>query len=277
MVTKNKRLKLAALYTVAILGASFSIFPYLYMVLQSLAPWNEVDRRVIPTTLTLRSYEFLLTGGETGLPRPWFRAFFNSFVVTGVDTLAMLVVGAMVGYALARLPFRGARVVRSFLLFQMFYPSIILLIPTFLIIKYLGLYNTYMGMILPKAVNLWAIFMFSSFFASIDKELLEAARVDGASEWTVLVRVILPMSTTIATVVGLVLFMERWSELLWDLLVVKDQNLMTLNVLLATMKGPYGTYPGPLYAASVLLTLPIVITFLIFSKRFLSGFQFIFR
>lgn len=277
MVTSNKRRRTVALYTVATIGALISIFPYLYMVMQSLAPWNEVDRRVFPTTFTLRSYQFLLTGGEAGLARPWFRAFFNSFLVTGVDTLCMLLVGAMVGYALARLPFRGAKVVRNFLMFQMFYPSIILLIPTFLIIKTLGLNNTYMGMILPKAVNLWAIFMFSSFFASIDRELVEAARVDGASEWTVMSRIIMPMSTTIVTVVGLVLFLERWSELLWDLLVVKDPNHMTLNVLLATMKGPYGNYPGPMYAASVLLTLPILILFIIFSKRFLSGFQFIFR
>jgi len=277
MVTSNKRRRTVALYTVATIGALISIFPYLYMVMQSLAPWNEVDRRVFPTTFTLRSYQFLLTGGEAGLARPWFRAFFNSFLVTGVDTLCMLLVGAMVGYALARLPFRGAKVVRNFLMFQMFYPSIILLIPTFLIIKTLGLNNTYMGMILPKAVNLWAIFMFSSFFASIDRELVEAARVDGASEWTVMSRIIMPMSTTIVTVVGLVLFLERWSELLWDLLVVKDPSHMTLNVLLATMKGPYGNYPGPMYAASVLLTLPILILFIIFSKRFLSGFQFIFR
>jgi len=268
---------MVALYVVATAGALISIFPYLYMVMQSLAPWNEVDRRVFPTTFTLRSYQFLLTGGEAGLARPWFRAFFNSFLVTGVDTLCMLVVGAMVGYALARLPFRGARIVRNFLMFQMFYPSIILLIPTFLIIKTLNLNDSYMGMILPKAVNLWAIFMFSSFFASIDRDLIEAARVDGASEWTVMTRIIMPMSTTIVTVVGLVLFLERWSELLWDLLVVKDPNRMTLNVLLATMKGPYGNYPGPMYAASVLLTLPILILFIIFSKRFLSGFQFIFR
>lgn len=277
MVMSNRRRRMAALYTVAVLGAVLSIFPYLYMVMQSLAPWNEVDRRVFPTSVSLRSYQFLLTGGVTGLARPWLRALFNSFLVTGVDTIAMLAAGMMVGYALARLPFRGARVIRSFLLFQMFYPSIILLIPTFLIIRYLGLYNSYLGMILPKAVNLWAIFMFTSFFASVDRELVEAARVDGASEWTVIARIMLPMSRTIATVVGLVLFMERWSELLWDLLVVKDPNRMTLNVLLATMKGPYGTYPGPMYAGSVLLTLPIVIAFVVFSKRFLSGFQFIFR
>lgn len=261
----------------ALLGSAAAVFPYLYMVLQSLAPWDEVERVIWPSRLTLRSYVWLFTGGETGLARPWLRALFNSFLVSGADTLAMVAFGAMVGYALSRIRFRGARWIESFLMFHMFYPAIILIIPTFLIIRYLGLYDTYLAMILPKAVSVWAIFMYTTFFRSMPEELLDAARVDGAGEWTVVTRILLPMSTTLTTVVALVLFMERWTELLWDLLAVKSYKYMTLNVLLATMKGPYGIYPGPLYAASVVLTLPVVILFLLFSRRFFSGFHYIFR
>ncbi|MCG0238376.1 MAG: carbohydrate ABC transporter permease [Firmicutes bacterium] len=277
MVTKHRQLKIAALYLAATLAVIPALFPYLYMVLQSLAPWNEVERVIWPSKFTLRSYVWLLTGGDTALARPWLRALFNSFLVSAADTLAVLVFGAMTGYALARVRFKGARWIQSFLLFHMFYPSIILIIPTFLIVRFLGLYDTYLAMILPKAVSVWVIFMYATFFQSVPQDLLDAARVDGAGEWTVLTRILLPMSSTLTTVLGLVVFMERWTELLWDLVAVKSHHLMTLNVLLTTMKGPYGTYPGPLCAASVLLTLPIVIVFLIFSRRFFSGFQYIFR
>jgi multiple sugar transport system permease protein len=162
-------------------------------------------------------------------------------------------------------------------LFQMFYPAVILLIPLFLIIRYFGMYDTYWAMILPKAVNLWAIFMYTNFFRSIPDELIEAAKMDGAGQLTIIARIVLPMSKSITTIIFLFLFMERWVELLWDMLVVNSENMLTLNVLLAQMFGPYGAFPGPMYAASVLLTLPILVLFIIFSKNFKEGMQFVLK
>ncbi|GIQ62291.1 hypothetical protein PACILC2_08590 [Paenibacillus cisolokensis] len=138
----------------------------------------------------------------------------------------------------------------------------------------IGLYDTYLGMILPKAVSLWAIFMYTNFFKAIPDAFIEAAKLDGASDWKIMYRIMLPMSKSITTVVFLFLLMERWTELLWDMIVVRSDGLLTLNVLLSQMFGPYGTYPGPLYAASVLLTLPIILIFIIFGKKFQDGMQF---
>jgi multiple sugar transport system permease protein len=170
--------------------------------------------------------------------------------------------------------FKGKNTINNVILFQMFFPAIILLIPSFLIVKELGLYDTYWGMIIPKSVSLWAIFMYTNFFKAIPNEILEAAKIDGAGDLKILFRIVLPMSKSITTIIFLFLFMERWVELLWDMLVVKSQNLLTLNVLLAQMFGPYGAYPGPMYAASVILTLPIIILFIVFSKNFKEGMQF---
>lgn len=264
-------------YLLAVAGVLVAVTPYLYMVLHSLAPWNEVNRRFIPTELTLRSYEWLLQGSQTVAPKPWLRALLNSAIVTAGSTFLMVVCGLVVGYALSRLRFRGQQTVYNIILFQMFYPAIVLLVPTFLIVRALGLYDTYWGMIVPKAVSLWAIFMFTSFFKSIPQDIIDAARIDGLSELGIVFRIALPMSIPITTVITLFLFMERWSELLWDLIIVQDENLMTLNVLIATMSGPYGNYPGGLYAASVILTLPILILFLIFSKYFRQGFQLVLK
>jgi multiple sugar transport system permease protein len=273
----SKKLKTALLYILAFVVLIIMVFPYLYMILSSLAPWEQVDRKIIPTKLTLRSYEWLFTGGDGVIPRPWLRAFFNSIFVTLSSTLLMLVTAILVGYSLAKLKFKGSRFLNNVILFQMFYPAIILLIPLFLIVRYSGMYDTYWAMILPKAVSLWAIFMYTNFFRSIPDELIEAAKMDGAGQLTIITKIVLPMSKSITTIIFLFIFMERWVELLWDMLVVNNEKMLTLNVLLAQMFGPYGAYPGPMYAASVLLTLPILVLFIIFSKNFKEGMQFVLK
>lgn len=274
---KKNTLRITLLYTVATIILLIMIYPYLYMILNSLAPWDQVDRKLIPTSLSLKSFKWLLLGGEGSVPRPWLRALGNSIFVTVSSTFLMMGSAILVSYSLAKLKFKGSKTVNNFILFQMFYPSVILLIPLFLIIKQIGLYDTYWAMIIPKAVSLWAIFMYTNFFKSIPDEMLEAARIDGASEFKIVYKIIMPMSKSMNTIIFLFLAMERWVELLWDMLVVHDQKLLTLNVLMAQMFGPYGTYQGPMYAASVLLTLPILILFIIFSKNFKEGMKFVLK
>lgn len=269
-----KKNRLMFRYLIAFVLLLVMIFPYLYMVLSSFAAWDQVDKKLIPTHFTLQSYQWLFGGGASVIPRPWLHAFLNSFFVSASSTLLMMVTGIMVAYALAKIPFKGRNTINNIILFQMFFPAIILLIPTFLVIQRVGMYNSYWGMILPKAVSLWAIFMYTNFFKAIPETFIEAAKLDGASDLQIMFRIVMPMSKSITTVIFLFLFMERWTELLWDMLVVKSDNMLTLNVLLSQMFGPYGGYPGPMYAASVLLTLPIIIIFLIFSKKFQEGMQF---
>ena len=277
MVQHNKGLINSFKYLIIIIGMSIAVFPYIYMVLQSFAPWDEVDRKIVPTILTLRSYNWLLVGSEIAQVKPWLRALINSMIVTTSSTFLMVFGAAIVGYALSKLEFRGRNTICNFILFQMFYPAIILLIPTFLIVKFLGMYNSYLGMIIPRAMSIWAIFMYTSFFRSVPQEVIDSGRLDGASELRILFQIALPMSRSITMIVALLLFMDRWQELLWDIIVVKDPGLMTLNVLIATMKGPYSVYPGPMYAASVLLTFPILILFLVFSKDFAKGIKLVFK
>ncbi len=100
---------------------------------------------------------------------------------------------------------------------------------------------------------------------------IEAAKLDGAKDFQILYRIMIPMSKSITSVIFMFLLMERWTELLWDMIMVRSDNMLTLNVLLSQMFGPYGTYPGPLYPGSVLLSLPIIILFIIFGKNFQQG------
>ncbi|NBD25374.1 carbohydrate ABC transporter permease [Paenibacillus glycinis] len=261
-------------YALAVVLLLIMVYPYLYMVLSSFADWAQIDKTLFPTKFTTRSYDWLFHGGETGITRPWLHAFMNSVIVSICSTVLMMLFGVMVAYALAKLNFFGRNAINNFVLFHMFFPAIILLIPTFLIIQRVGLYDTYLGLILPKAVSLWAIFMYTNFFKAVPQVFIEAARLDGASDLKIMYRIMLPMSKSITTVIFLFLLMERWTELLWDMIAVKSDSMLTLNVLLSQMFGPYGSYPGPLYAASTILTLPIIIMFVFFSKQFREGMQF---
>ncbi|KKC47683.1 sugar ABC transporter permease [Paenibacillus sp. D9] len=276
MVGSNKRsgARRAVRYSLALALLLVMVYPYLYMVLSSFADWTQIDKKLFPTSFTLKSYEWLFSGGETGITRPWLNAFMNSIIVSVASTALMMLFGIMVAYALSKLNFFGRKAMNNFVLFHMFFPAIILLVPTFLVIQRVGLYDTYLGLIIPKAVSLWAIFMYTNFFKAVPSVFIEAAKLDGASDLKIMFRIMLPMSKSITTVIFLFLLMERWTELLWDMIAVKSDSMLTLNVLLSQMFGPYGSYPGPLYAASTILTLPIIVMFLIFSKKFQEGMQF---
>lgn len=274
MVGSKRTGKIILLYVITSLLLLVMVYPYIHMVVQSLAPWDEVDRKVIPSSLTFKSYTWLFTGGETGQARPWFRAFLNSLLVSTASTMLMMITAVMAGYALSKYVFKGKHFINQVILFQMFFPAVILLIPQFLLIRQLGWYDTYWAMIIPKSVSLWAIFLYVNFFKAIPDEIIEAAKIDGAREVRIIWNIILPMSRSITSIIFLFLFMERWVELLWDMLVVRTETMLTLNVLLAQMFGPYESYPGGMYAGSVLLTVPIIILFIFFSKNFKEGIQF---
>lgn len=271
---KQTKAGLAIRYTLATLILLVMIFPFIYMILQSFAPWDQVDRVLIPTKLTLRSWQWLFGNQVTSGDAPWLQAFFNTVFVSTISTVLQILFAVMVSYALAKVPFIGKVQMNNFILFQMFFPGIILLVPQFLMVTKVGLIDTYVGMILPGLMNLWAVFMFTNFFKAIPDTLIEAAKLDGAKEKDVLFRIVLPMSKSITTVIFLFLFTARWTDLLWDMLMTKSNGTLTLNVLLSQMFGPYESYPGPMYAGSVLLTLPLIIIFLLCSNRFKEGMDF---
>ncbi|PZG35695.1 sugar ABC transporter permease [Listeria ivanovii] len=274
MVGRNSKAGKIVRYILTTLLMLVMIYPFIYLVLNSFAAWNQVDKKLIPTEFTMRSWDWLFGNSVVAAPAPWIHAFINTIIVSTIATGLMLLFGLMVGYALAKVDFKGKRLVNNAILFQMFFPAIILLIPQFLMITDMGLLDTYAGMIIPTMLSLWAVFMYTNFFKAIPDTLIEAAKLDGASDLKILFRVVLPMSKSITTVIFLFLFTDRWTNLLWDMLVTKSDSTVTLNVLISQMFGPYATYPGPMYAASVLLTLPLIILFLFFSRKFQEGMQF---
>lgn len=252
-----------------------SLFPFYYMVVQSFTAWDTVDKTLVPTDLTLRSYEYLIGRGGATNSMMWVRALLNSLLVSFPTAVISVAIGLAIGYSLSKLGFSGEKLIMNSLLFQMFFPTIILLVPRYMIAK--GMANTYPGMILPLCISIWAIFMYINYFKTIPNEVFEAARIDGASDLTILWKIAFPVTKSVTTIVFLSIFMQRWSELMWDMLIAPDINMQTLNVLISTQFKPMGAFPGPMYAASVILTMPIILLFLRFSKYFKEGISFMLK
>lgn len=272
---QGSKVKTGIMIAITVILLIFSLFPLVYMVLQSLTPWDQVDKTMIGSKLTLRSYQYLLGGNDTQDVWMWIRALGNSLIVSLPTAVISVLVGLSVGYTVTKLKFNGKKLIYQSLLFQMFFPVVILLVPRYIMIKPLA--NHYSGMILPLCISTWAIFMYINYFTTLPNEIFEAAKIDGLGEFGIIVRIAVPMTKSITTIVFLSMFMTRWNELMWDMLVAPDIKMQTLNVLISTQFRTMGNFPGPMYAASVLLTLPIIIMFLCASKYFKEGISFMLK
>lgn len=274
---KRKKMKLSTviIIIVTLTLLIISLFPYYYMVVQSFTPWDSVDKIIAPKTFTIRSYEYLMGRGGTSNSMMWIKALLNSFLVAFPTSVISVVVGLAVGYSMTKLDFKGKKWIMDSLLFQMFFPAIILLVPKYIIAKPWA--NKYSGMIIPMCISMWAIFMYINYFKTLPNEVFEAAKIDGASHIRIITSIAFPVTKSVTTIVFLSIFMQRWSELMWDMLIAPDVNMQTLNVLISTQFKPMGSFPGPMYAASVILTLPIIILFLCFSKHFKDGISFMLK
>jgi len=269
-----KKYKMPLVYLVLIAGLFLSIFPYFWMVLSSFKVSGEIYTRLWPTKLTLSNYAFILKGG-TGQERNFAGSIVNSLIISLIPTMSVVFFGMLTAYALRRIKIWGYQFYENLIVYQMLFPGVLFLIPLFLMMRDWGMINKFSGMIMRYLIDPWAIFIYVQFFKTIPESLLEAARIDGASEFKIITRIMLPLSKTTTAIVVLFTFMARWSEFLWPLIVNKDYGKMPLSVLLALFtKGEYQTYPGVQMAGATLLTLPIVILFLAFRKYFEEGISF---
>jgi multiple sugar transport system permease protein len=256
---------LAALF----LGAAIFLFPFYYMVIGSLQEEPDTSiRGAFPTQgLTLHNYADI--NSRVNLAR----SLVNSGIFTIGVLLTTLVFGVLAGYALARLHFRGRGTLFAVMLLVQIVPFQLLIIPIYvLIVRSYGLADSYLGMILPFAINSAAVFIFRQFFLQLPDDLFAAAALDGASELRILWSVALPLVRPALLTVVLITFIGPWNEFLWPFLVTKDQSLQPLAVTLANYISNIAaraTNPaGAALAGAVVLAAPAVALFIVFQKRF---------
>jgi ABC-type glycerol-3-phosphate transport system permease component len=250
------------------LGAVVFVYPFLWMIAGSVRPELEIWK------LGLWSDNFSLHSYETVFTKiPIARAFLNSCIVSCVATASVVVFGSMVGYALARLRFIGARTLYVLLLFTMMIPFQIVLVPQYILMVKLGLTDTYAALIAPTMMSAFSIILFRQFFLAIPQALIDAARMDGASELTILFRLVWPLSRPVIITVSILTFMTSWNEVLWPLMVVRDRSLMTMPQLVTifTIGGEAEAQLGLLLAAATLLALPVIFAYGFFQRYFIES------
>ena len=251
-------------------GALVFLFPFYYMVIGALQsePNSSISGAFPnPANLTLDNLRDI----DQAIDLP--RTLLNSGIFTGGVLLSTLVLGLLAGYALARLEFRGRGAVFSAMLLILIVPFQLLMIPLYvMIVRGYLLGDTYLGMILPFAVNAIAVFIFRQFFLQLPKELFESARLDGASELKILTRIAIPLAKPAILTAVIVTFIGPWNEFLWPFLVTKQLALQPLAVALANFISNVAARQanpfGAILAGAVVLVIPAVVLFLIFQKRF---------
>jgi len=215
-----------ALYLLLLLGAIVFTYPFLWMTSASLAPEQEIGKLTLfPSRLTLNSYEQMIT------KVPIFRSLLNSLFVSFSITFGVLVFSSMVGYALSRLRFRGRNLIFYIIIFTMTLPFQITLIPLYILMVKFGWVDSYLGLIVPYLMNAFAVIMFRQYFMNIPQDLIDAARIDGCSEFQILFRILWPNSIPALVTVGIITFMTSWNEVLWPLIVIRNEKLMTMPQL----------------------------------------------
>ena len=267
-VAQHGYFKLLAIHGALGLGMILTLIPFLWMLSTSLKPDADITAmppQWIPRRLTLEHYEQLLAVTS------FLRSFGNSLLVAGGATFLGVLINGMAGYAFAKFRFPGRERLFALLLATMMVPGQVTMMPVFMLLKELGLLNSYAGLIVPLSSSVFSIFLIKQFMETIPDELLEAARIDGCSELGILFRIVLPMSKPVLATVALFTFMAAWNEFLWALIVMLDETRYTLPVALANLNGQHGTAWGLLMAGSVVVILPVVAVFLAMQKYYVRG------
>ncbi|MBI1938429.1 MAG: carbohydrate ABC transporter permease [Ignavibacteriales bacterium] len=261
-------MKKIILYSVLLIGSITFLYPFVWMLGASFAPENEISNLVfLPSSFTFGSYLQMFEKIPIG------KAFINSMIVASTITFGVLVFGSMVGYALSRLEFKGRSLIFYIIIFTMTLPFQITLIPQYILIVKFGWIDSYTGLILPYLMNALAIIMFRQYFKTIPQDLIDAARIDGCGELKIIFRILWPNSIPALVTVGIITFMASWNEVLWPLIVIRDENLMTMPqlVTLFAVGGRAESQLGVKLAAAVILALPIVAAYVFFQKYFIQS------
>lgn len=260
----------ALLYVMLIALAAIYIYPFLIQISTSFKTEPEAavnPLSLIPQTWSLDAYQKLFQNSDFPL---WFA---NSAIVTLCVTVGRVFFVSLAGYALARLHFRGRAFVFALIVAVMAVPGVVLLIPKFLVINQLGMYNSYTGMILPLLADAGSVFIMKNFFESIPVSVEEQARVDGAGSFRIFWSVVLPMARPALITIIILSFQGSWNELAHFIVSTSDPALTTLTKGVASLaRGTLGSgtqYPLKL-AAALIMTVPVAIVFFVFQRRLMN-------
>ncbi len=256
------------LYAALLIAALSFIYPFVWMIGAAFAPAHEIGKMVIwPSHATWSNFNSMIKKIPIG------RSLINSLLVASVTTTLVLITGSTVGYSLAKMRFKGRQFIFYVIVFTMSLPFQITLIPNYITMVNLHLVDTFLALIVPFAVSAFAILMFRQAFQGLPQALIDAARLDGCNELGIIFRVLWPNIKPTLVTVAILTFIGSWNEVLWPLIVIRNEQLMTMPqlVTLFAVGGRADSQLGVKIAAAVLLALPVMIAFLFFQKHFIQS------
>jgi multiple sugar transport system permease protein len=263
MTDKRARWALTALTGVLALAA---FFPVLWMVTASLKPRDDVnDGRLVPHDVTFGNFAYVFT------EVPFARYLLNSFVVSAVVTVVALFLHSMAAYALARLRFPGREALFTVIFSTLLITAPVVLIPLFVVVRQLGMLDSYAGLIIPSIFNAFGIFLLRQFYIQLPRELEEAAIVDGCGHWRVYRSVVLPLSKPILSALAIFFFLANWNSFLWPLVATNDPDLTVVQLAISSFQSQYAASWNYILAAAVVAAAPMLVLFFGFQRQIVES------
>ncbi|WP_084295121.1 carbohydrate ABC transporter permease [Caldanaerobius polysaccharolyticus] len=249
-----------------------ALFPFYYLLIGSFKPATELFRNGLDMKINLNIMSFKnyasLFGEQGGLYLQWYK---NSLLITFLGTVLTLILSSMVGYGLAMYQFKGRNLIFTLVLVIMMVPGEMLLLPLYKLIMSFHMINTYWGVILPGIVSPSAVFFFRQYAEGLSKGFMDAARIDGCTEFGIYWRIMAPLMLPAFGAMAILVALGNWNNFLWPLIVMRTDDMFTLPVGLMSLLTPYESNYSILLSGSVLSIIPIVILFLINQDAFMSG------
>lgn len=270
-LTKAQVASSSAMFVLFLIMAAVTLLPFICITLASLRPGTDIMRQGIsltidPETASINNYINLFSK-ET----PYFTWFLNSLKITVIQTALTLIISAFVAYGFAMYDFKFKNLLFTCVLLVMMIPLEVLMLPLYRLIIKIRLIDSIWGIILPNVAAPLPIFFFRQYLSGISRDYLDAARIDGASEYGIFFRVILPLMKPSFAAMGIFVGMNSWNSFLWPMLVLSSADKLTLPIGLNSLITPYGNNYNVLIAGAVFSIIPIVILFMLFQKFFIAG------
>lgn len=255
-------------HVVLVLAVVVTFIPILWMLGVSFKPRQEVfSDPLVPFPLmpTWENYRYVFETTRVG------RQFVNSVIFAGGVTLGQVLIAIPAAYAFARFRFRGTGVLFALLLLTFPIPFVVFYVPNYLLLSRFDLLNTYAGLILPQVASAYGVFLLRQHFKAFPKDVLDAARMDGANDWSILWTILVPANRAAIVALGVFVFITTWNEYVWPLLVASNPNMHILTVGLANLaSGEGGTRWGAIMAAAAIATLPALLAYLFVRRHILA-------
>lgn len=264
----SKKLQTIVLEAVLLVIGITTVFPFIWMVFSAFKPNSEIrslDQTLLPKAWTFDNFLSLQDKFD------FIRFFANSLGIALVVTVVTIYTSCLCGFVLAKYRFRGRNAIFGFILGTMMIPWAVTIIPRYTMFESWGLRDNYLSLIIPAVMSGFGIFMLRQSMDDIPNAILEAARIDGASEVYIFHRIVLPMSRNPISALAIFQFLWAWEDYLWPYLMMDSEDKQVLAVGLTTFNGRYGTDYGGLFAATTISVIPVLVVYLIFQKRFIAG------